>query len=388
MINRRKLLIGTALIALSNAIAACSPAAKAALKITVLEGSIPSEVLKRFRQQLTDSVDFKAASQLSALYQQLQRWAKEEPDPKLSNLVSLGDYWLTNAIAQQLIEPIQIPASTLEKLPTSWVQFVSRDRTGQLASDGALWAAPYKVQSLVIVYRHSQFDSSDMPPFTSWNDLLRPDLRQQIALPDHPRLVLGLLQKMRNGSFNPAFEKIDPAPDEQLDPGDTPPSVDEDQVKALSRELAEPFAELNAQVKTYDSDNPLKALVNEDVKAVVSWSGDAIATLKRYRDFRVAIPAEGSLFSADMWVRPQGADMSVAAKQWIDFCWQPGPATQISVSGEGISPVFLEASANLPAAIADSLLASVGFQKSEPLLPLPAALQATYLALWQQLRTS
>ncbi|MGB7086981.1 MAG: extracellular solute-binding protein [Phormidesmis sp.] len=376
----------------------CSPATDD-LNIMLLDGAVPPEVLKRFRQQATTSVRFHIDSQIEDIFQQLQTWQQppekapislrrflpwqtEARTIKPNNLVSLGDYWLTSAIAQDLLAPLEIAPQTLGKLPPVWQQFVRRDSQGQsipleAASEG-LWAAPYKMQSLAIIYRRSQFPSAaaaNGSPFQRWRDLLQPQLNRRIALPDHPRIVIGLLQKIRSGRFNPSFES------------DQSSLSTSDSQLAIS-ELAEPFAQLNQQVKTYDSRTSIKALVNEDVDAVVGWSGDAVAALSRYRDLEMTIPEEGSLLSADMWVRPKGAEMSASAQDWIDFCWQEGPATQISIAGKGLSPIFFGEGMSWPNALNNELPSAAILKNSEPLLPLPPEVKAAYLKLWQQLRAS
>jgi len=399
---------------------------------------MPSEVLTKFQKQVENPVKFSTISQLPAVFQQLQRWQQtkakagfslrqllpwaqpEETVVKPNNLVSLGDYWLTSAIAQQLIEPLEIPADNLERLPLPWQQFVNRSNSGLLPNADttttatteeeakvSLWAAPYKVQSLVIVYRQSKFPeaTADNPPFKTWSDLLQPQLKQKLALPNHPRVVLGLVQKMQGGSFNPSFA-LETTPNPQ--PADGQAAATQ-MAKELEAALSAPFERLNQQVKTYDSRNSLKALINEDVNAVVGWSGEVVATLNRYRDLRIVVPAEGSLLSADMWVRPKGADITETSQAWIDFCWQAEPATKISVAGKGISPVFLTgqygganeeaseepseeasktAESALLATLKNSILPIEVLNKSEPLLPLPAAQQQAYLTLWKKLRGS
>ena len=375
-----------------------------------MEGAIPAEVLQAFRKQAENPVKFQLVSQIASVFQQLQvwqqppktssfsikrflPWAGAETVPKPDDLVSLGDYWLESAIAQNLIEPLSLPAASLEKLPVAWQQFASRSAPGDVGAVGGaiaptapLWAAPYKVQSLVIVYRQGEFpeSSASNPPFKSWRDLLQPEFRQSLALPNHPRLVIGLAQKIQNGSFNPILEGY------SSDTASPAPSTEK-----LDGALVDTFTQLNQQAKTYDSGNSLKALVNEDVKAVVGWSGDAVAAAKRYRDLRIVVPSEGSLLSVDMWVRPRSAGngpgpnskISPAAAQWIDFCWQPNSATQISVSGQGLSPIFLPADVGLPKTLSESFPYIEAIKKSEPLLPIPEKLQAAYFELWQQLRS-
>ncbi len=419
MINRRQLLLRAAALTLgsglSGGLSGCGAKSADALKVMLLEGAVPAEVLQQFRKQAVEPVDFQSVAQLQSLFQQLQQWQKPvaESDSAIDralpwrqatskampdNLVSLGDYWLTSAIAQNLLEPLDIPAATLAKLPLPWQQFVSRTATGQLtgqlgslaeggkpASSQKIWAAPYKVQALVIVYRQSQFPdaSPENPPFKTWKDLLAPALRQKVILPDHPRIVLGLVEKMQRDRFNPTF-KVNADGSLRL-PTDALSTT-------LFKSLSAPFAQLNQQIKAYDADNSLKALVNEDADVAVGWSGDVVAALERYRDLKVVIPDEGSLLSADMWVRPKGAPMSKTAQQWIDFCWQTGPATQISIAEKGLSPVFLggdaSLNASLPGALTAGLLSGLNLASSELLAPLPGELQAAYFAVWKQLRAN
>ncbi len=400
MINRRGLLQGSAAIVVGSLLAGCSADATDALTVLLLEGAIPSVVLKRFQQQNDAPVKFRTATQVQAVFQALQAfqqpvatdtwrrftpWRAQDQQPATDELASLGDYWLRSAIAQELIQPLSIPADTLDLLPVKWQAFGRRDRTGKLTPDGELWAVPYKLQPLVVIYRHSQFPASagsKKQPFSSWQDLLAPELRESIALPSHPNIIISLLQKLQTGSFNPSGMKDTDGTDALT--------------AQLDQQLATSFAKLVAQIKTYDSTTALKALINEDVKVVVGWGSDVAIALKRYRDLRVAVPDEGSLLSADMWVQPKSttsdtvsstlssSTLSDAAKAWISFCWQPGPATELSVAQEGISPIFLSEDTTIPDVLREAQLSLKGLQRSEPLLPLSQTAQAAYMNFWQK----
>ena len=398
MVTRRTLLVGTAGLMASSLLVGCGRNPEA-LRVTLLEGAIPPEVLQSFRKQVETPVSFTTLPQIQGIFQALQRWqqmpeevppfwrqwlpgAQAAEIPLADNLVSLGDYWLKDAIAQNLIEPLVLPEEIWERLPVEWQQFVSRDDKGLVATSDStelkLWAAPYKAQSLVIVYRQSQFPQSDaQSPFQSWRDLLAPELRQRIALPDHPNLGIGLLQKLETGSFNTSFSS-------RVNSSASIPQL----VQSLSDELSVPFSQFNRQVKTYDAGNGLKSLINEDVDIVIAWSSDVITALRRYQDLRAVVPAEGSLLSTDLWVQPKGTTLSQAAKAWIAFCWTAGAATQLSVSGRGISPTFLGNESELPEALSQSLLVGDALKNSEPLLTLPEAMQSAYVSLWRQLRTN
>ncbi|MEL6160735.1 MAG: extracellular solute-binding protein [Cyanobacteria bacterium J06627_32] len=403
MITRRTLLLGTASLAVGSTLTGCSHNADA-LRMTLLEGAIPPEVIKKFRQQTSESVRLQTLTQMHRAFQQLQSWQHSPEDtaalwrrltpwrqdqtlPLADSLVSLGDYWLTEAIAQNLIEPISLSEEAWEHLPVQWQQFVNRDSQGQVAgqtpdqnsAELQRWAAPYKIQALTIVYRQSltSGQTGSALPYQTWQDLFSAPLKQRIALPSHPNLVLGLLQKIQSGRFNSSFDSV-------VNSSASIPQLTEQ----LTEQFTESFQQVNQQVRAYDSSTALKALINGDVQVAVAWSGDVVTALQRYRDLRAAIPADGTLLSADMWVQPKGTDLSAAAKQWIDFCWQSGPATQISVSGRGISPVFLSDPVALPEVLSGNFIATAALQKSEPLLPLPDNLQSAYFSVWQQLRSS
>ena len=413
-ISRRTLLLGTVAAAIGSTLSSCRASNVEALEVSLLTDSIPAEVLKKFRQQAIAPVKFRTLNQLSDLFYQLQRWQSPKKanrfsfkqllpwikDPKQlqpDNLVSLGDYWLTSAINHELIEPFQVEPKTLEKLPADWLQnwqqFISqgiqnqggqnpaakdRGTASELANDtpNMIWAAPYRVQSLAIAYRQGKVSApSGAKPFSSWRDLLAPALQNRIAMPDHPRIVLGLLQKIRSGSFNPSIESNT----------QTPPTAAEIE-QQLTEQLGKLLAQLNRQVKTYDGEDSLKALINDDIDVVIGWSADIVAAQRRYQDLKMTIPEEGSLLSADVWVRPKGVPMNKSASAWIDYCWDTGPAAQISRSGEGLSPIFLGEGTDLPKVLASNALFLEAIQNGEPLLPLSPEVQTAYFNFWQKSR--
>lgn len=409
-VSRRTLLLGMVAATFGSTLSSCRPDVDSTLEISLLAGAIPAEVLKKFRQQTTDPVKFQVLDQLSGLFQLLQRWQSEQKprfslrqlvpwaiDPnqlRPDNLVSLDDYWLASAIERGIIEPFQLEPNVLEKLPAdwlqSWQQFIeqsveNRGKQTKIksleANTSTLWAAPYKVQPLVVVYRQSEVLTTDATsPFSSWQNLLARNLQNRIALPEHPRLVLGLLQKIRSGSFNPIIEG-------SATEGTNVALKAEDIEEQLEEQLGDLLVQLDRQVKTYDAENSLKALINGDVDVAVSWLADVVSAQKRYRDLKIAIPSEGSLLSTDVWVRPKGADLSDSAISWINYCWEAGPAAQISRSGKGLSPVFLGRETALPKALADVPLSIETLQNSEPLLPLSVEAQKAYFSFWQRFRS-
>ena len=401
--NRRSLLLGAGFVALGRLLTACSGSGRSVLRIRLLEDSIPPQILREFRRQVEQPANFEFSSeeQLSRLFKLLQTW--RDPVEKTSgwsksiptgwfqslpmsgtlstiqaDLVTLGDYWMADAIQQQLIQPMDLSQlKGWSHLPTLWKRLVTRDRQGRLDPQGDCWGAPYRWGSLMAVYRERPFKSLDWRP-ANWSDLWRPELKQKISLPDHPRIVIGLALKALGHSCN--------KPD-----------------LASVPDLAAKLAALQQQVKFYSSDAYLQPLINEDTWLAVGWSTDILPTMKRYRQLKAVIPDKGTMLTADVWVQPAADESPVQdnaistesnsvnlIQQWIDFCWRPHVATQLSVSSQGASPIFTEiAPTELPKALQNSplLLPKVEtFRLSEFLEPLSEDISRDYLNLWTMTR--
>jgi putative spermidine/putrescine transport system substrate-binding protein len=359
MIKRRTVLWGL----LGATVASCRPSASNALKVKLLARSVPVQVLKAFARETP--ADFEAAASLVDIYQQLQQWQAQVSlapplwrrllplgDTKTSDkttptvkthLVSLSDPWLEHAINQQLIQPL--PEFALaENLSEPWQRLLRRDSQGQSAVTGQLWAVPYRTQGSMIAYQKHIFKvNTNNKHITKWADLWRPELAGRIVMPNQPRLAAAIVLKALGYSVN------------------NESALAQDDVK-------EQLLALYRQVKVFDSQDYLKALVNEDVWLAVGWSGDILATLVRYRRLGAVHPQEGTVLTSDLWVAPADAEFTDAAQAWMEFCWQTPIATQISVVSHGISPLFFLPDIKLPAQLYNETLLVPGH--GEILLPL------------------
>ena len=357
MVKRRTLLWAL----LGTAIASCRPSASVALKVKLLARSVPSQVLKAFGRETPTQFD--AETHLIEIYRQLQWWKTEAPvEPSLwrrllslgngvadttttstvgIHLVTLSDPWLDHAIRQELIQPLpDLPQ--IGGLPEPWQRLLRRDSQGKSSPTGDLWGVPYRTQGLMIAYQKSVFDS-DTKAVAKWADLWRPELAGRIAMPNHPRLAVAIVLMALGYSVN-------------------------DEAALAKEEVKEQLLALYRQVKTFDSEAYLKALVNEDVWLAIGWSGDILATLVRYRRLGAVHPQEGTVLTSDLWVAPANAEIPEEAQAWLEFCWKTPIATQISVSSYGISPSFLLPDANVPSQLAKQALLIPGH--GEILLPL------------------
>ncbi|MEH2209125.1 extracellular solute-binding protein [Nostoc sp.] len=383
--DRRSFLLGTSTLALSQLLFGCGGNKQTQLKVQLLKGSIPGQVVNQFHKGLQQQVQLKFApvEHIQDLFHQLQNW---EEKPKTSDeqgwrrfipfkqgqkaadtdLVTLGDYWLQAAIEQKLIQPLQeVQGKQLKQwsaLDERWKQLVTRNDRGILDTQGKVWGAPYRWGSTVIVYNRDKLRKLGWTP-KDWSDLWRDGMQQRISLLNQPREVIGLVLKKLGKSYN---------------------TDNLDQVPNLEKELQT----LNQQVKFYSSNNYLEPLIMEDTWLAVGWSSDVLPVLGRYPQLAAAIPQSGTAIWADLWVRPAGITKDSLSDQWIDFCWQPSTAKQISVLTKTNSPISTNIAASDIQEPLWSLLESDRniFNKSEFLLPLPPSAIKQYESLFAKIK--
>ena len=391
--DRRSFLLSTSTLALSQLLFGCGGNNQMQLKVQLLKGSIPGQVVNQFHKGLQQEVQLKFApvEQIQGLFQQLQNWqqkakATDEQGWRRfipfrqgqktadADLVTLGDYWLKAAIEQKLIQPLQqVQGNQLKQwsaLDERWKQLVTRNDQGNLDTQGKVWGAPYRWGSTVIVYNRDKLQKLGWTP-KDWSDLWREGVRQQISLLNQPREVIGLVLKKLGKSYN--TENLDQVPD-------------------LEKELQA----LNQQVKFYSSNNYLEPLIMGDTWLAVGWSSDVVQVLGRYPQLGAVIPQSGTAIWADLWVRPAGiTTKNTLSDQWIDFCWQPSTAKQISVLTKSNSPISTNIVASdiqealrsiLQSDVYDGLRLREVFDKSEFLLPLPASTIKQYESLFAKIK--
>ena len=384
--DRRSFLLGTSTLALSQLLFGCGGNKQTQLKVQLLKGSIPGQVVNQFHKGLQQQVQLKFApvEQIQDLFRQLQNWQQK---PKATDeqgwkrfipfrqgqktadvdLVTLGDYWLKAAIEQKLIQPLQeVQGNQLKQwsaLDERWKKLVTRNDQGNLDTQGKVWGAPYRWGSTVIVYNRNSLQKLGWTP-KDWSDLWRDGMQQRISLFNQPREVIGLVLKKLGKSYN--TENLDQVPD-------------------LEKELQI----LNQRVRFYSSDNYLEPLIMGDTWLAVGWSSDVLPVLGRYPQLAAVIPQSGTAIWADLWVRPAGITTgTLLSDQWIDFCWQPSTAKQISVLTKSNSPISTNIAADDIQEPLWSLLQSDRkvFDKSEFLLPLSPSAIKQYESLFAKIK--
>ncbi|MBD2432447.1 MULTISPECIES: extracellular solute-binding protein [Fischerella] len=380
---RRSFLQGATTLALAQMLIGCSGNKQTTLRVQLLKGSIPGQVVEQFRRNLEKEVNlnFAPVEQLQSLFEELQSWYNQSQanhqqewsfnlpfgsseKPNIADLVTLGDYWLKTSIEKKLIQPLEVEQlKQWAVLPQRWRELVTRNEQGFLDAQGKVWAAPYRWGSTVIVYRRDKFQQLGWTP-TDWSDLWRTELRDRISLLDHPREVIGLVLKKLGKSYN--TENLDAIP-------------------GLEAELRA----LNQQVKFYDSTKYLEPLIIGDTWLAVGWSDDVLPVVTRYPQLAVVTPLSGTALWADVWVKPTGINQANLAYKWIDFCWQPNIAEQIFILTKTNSPIPTNIQASgIQEQLRNFLLNNDEILvKSEFLQPFPLAVAAQYKSIFAKIKS-
>ncbi|NEP01414.1 MAG: extracellular solute-binding protein [Symploca sp. SIO2E9] len=407
--KRRSFLVGGASLALSQLASSCSSRQQEHLKVLLLQDSIPVQLLNRFRKQLHKpaTVDFDVAKQLQVIFSRLETWKQESQNPNIqqqrlldflpfigsrttvpTNLVTLGYYWLAQAIDKELIEPFSLQRnSNWQHLPERLQKLLVTNQEGEKPNHKQNQAneyvkvlgAPYRWGSTLIIYRRDKFKSEDLEPPKDWSDLWNPNLRGRISMLNQPREFIGLTLKKLGFSYN---------------------SSDLSKVPDLEKELYT----LHQQIKFYSSDNYLQPLLLGDTWVAVGWSTDILPIVARDHRLEAVFPESGTALWVDLWVKPkslaadsnsedkvQQESLTSLTQEWIDFCWQQEIATAITRLSHAASPIFFQSKEpeQLPKELqAHHLLLPDAdkLDKSDFLEPLSES--SEYEDLWKKITTS
>jgi len=391
--KRRSFLVGASTLALAQLVSGCNRQQRAFLNVQLLKNSIPAQLLGEFKKTLQQptALNFDPVEHIQDLFNHLQSW-QQQPGRKdkpqklplpwvggepaaIANLVTLGDYWLENAIARKLIQPLNIQDSELwQQLPPNWKNIVTRDNQGQRSNSGQVWGAPYRWGTTVIAYNRDKLKAQGIEPPNDWSDLWNPKLKGQLSLLDQPREVIGLTLKKLGFSYN---------------------SREFNQGSSLKKELLA----LHQQAKFYSSNHYLEPLILGDTSVALAWSNDVLPIMQSYREIKAVVPQSGTALWADVWVKPaalkaqfNSSETDKLIKQWIDFCWEKKSAQEISLFTPGASPVLVSTErTQLPQDLRENRLLlpePAVVNNSEFLEPLPKPVVVKYEELWKEIRTS
>ncbi|CAM8880745.1 unnamed protein product [Rhodiola kirilowii] len=313
------------------------------LRIVALQGSVPPSWLKEFIQSQGKRLRLRSEfrGSLENIYKELSKsLTSRKVDTKsaiAADAVSMGDSWLTLAIRESIIDPMDEDQDWFKHLSDKWKIFLRRNSEGAIDSEGKIWAAPYRWGTMVIAYKKTKFQKHNLKPIEDWDDLWQPSLQGRISMVGCPREVVGAVLKHMGMSYNTDNMEL--------------------QVSGGRNAVLENLRLLRKQVRLFDSTNYLKAFGVGDVWVAVGWSSDILPAAKRMSNVVVIVPNSGASLWADLWTIPAASKLpttqiggrirgpSPLTSQWIEFCLQPARASPFKKEVvPGASPSALDCS--------------------------------------------
>ncbi|MTD41613.1 extracellular solute-binding protein [Erwinia sp. CPCC 100877] len=162
------------------------------------------------------------------------------------------------------------------------------------------YSIPYFWGTLGIIYNDKFIDENQIK---HWDDLFKPELKDNVMLIDGAREVIGL-------SLNSLGYSLNSKNDQQL------------------RQATDKLNTLTSNVKAIVADEIKMYMINEESAAAVTFSGEAAEMLDGNEHLHYVIPAEGSNLWFDNIVIPKTAKNIKGSYDFINFMLQPENAAQ------------------------------------------------------------
>jgi spermidine/putrescine transport system substrate-binding protein len=98
-------------------------------------------------------------------------------------------------------------------------------------------------------------------------------------------------------------------------------------------------AKNDGQIRAFTGNDYTDDLVSGNFAACVGWSGDVLQLGKDSPNVRFVIPEEGGTSWCDTMILPKGVPNASAAAKFMNFCYDPVQAAQITQYVQYLSPV-------------------------------------------------
>lgn len=162
------------------------------------------------------------------------------------------------------------------------------------------YSIPYFWGTLGIIYNDKFIDGNKV---NHWDDLWRPELKDNVMLIDGAREVIGL-------SLNSLGYSLNSKNNQEL------------------REATDKLNKLTTNVKAIVADEIKMYMINEESAAAVTFSGEAAEMLDNNEHLHYVIPSEGSNLWFDNIVIPKTAKNVKGSYEFINFMLRPENAAQ------------------------------------------------------------
>ena len=248
---------------------------------------IPAEVIDDFEAEYGIKVNYGTYSSNEELLAKLVSSKEGTYD-----LVFPSDYMVDLLISREMLEPLD--KSKLENLKNLNPLFLN-----QSYDEANGYSLPFLLATTVFLY-----DSTQIDRLTSYKDLQRPELKNNLVLLDDQRIVIGAMLQATNHEMN---------------------SVHEDDLE----DSLEFFSKIKPNIKAFDSDSPKTFFITKEVDAGLVWNAEALLAVDENPDLKISYPAEGFALSMDSYCLVKGGKNRDAAYLFIDYLLRPEVAQQI-----------------------------------------------------------
>eukprot|EP00210_Caulerpa_lentillifera_P003894 g3720.t1 len=309
------------------------------LSLTTLKNSMPSNWYPEFQKLVTykNKVKLKTKKTMDEIYKDLEKKQLTQTD-----LVTLGDTWITPAIQKGLIRPFISPIHYrwFQNLPNRWKSYVKRDKDGQLSDLGKTWAVPFRWGLNVIAYKEKALNKVGLDGIFDWSDLLHSKLRNRIAWFNSPRDLTGVTLKSLGLSYNTGLSELKRT---RYQGNKT--------LQEVARERIQGFKD-NSLV--FSNTDHVRALLSSDAWVCVGSSLDLMPLCRVVSDLKIVFPQSGTSVWTDFFVIPSN-DASNRTQEsvhnpspllnvWLDYVLSPARSRQGTGFGSGVSPLVFKGS--------------------------------------------
>lgn len=243
---------------------------------------IDPDLLKKFEEEYGYKVIYETFDSNEAMI------TKIEQGGTAYDIAIPSEYMIQKMMKQNLI--LKIDHSQIKGLENIDSRFLDLD-----FDPDNQYSIPYFWGTLGIIYNDKMVDEANMQ---HWDDLWRPELKNNVMLIDGAREVMGLSLNSLGYSLN---------------------SKNDTELEEASKKLAG----LTSNVKAIVADEIKMYMINEESAAAVTFSGEASEMLDSNEHLHYVIPEEGSNLWFDNIVIPKTAKNVEGAYDFINFMLEP-----------------------------------------------------------------
>ena len=287
--------IGLALASCSNSDkAAVDGEAKSDVTLNLYNWSeyMPQEILDGFKEETGISVNYTTFDSNEAMYAKL----KLLDDSSQYDLAIPSTYYVEKMAKEGLLQELdKSKLSNFKNLDTSF--------TNTKVDPENKYSVPYMWGSTGLAINGDVVDAATV---NSWNDLWRPEYKNQVMLMNDMREVFGMALLTLGYSGN---------------------SRSPEEIKAAYDKLTT----IMPNVKTFNSDATRIPYIEGETNLGMTWNGEAVmANDEGLTSLVYKYPTEGAILWMDNFVIPKNAKNVDAAHKFIDYLLQPENAKIVS----------------------------------------------------------